>query len=305
MVTLKILILKSFLGAHCRRSRSPASAAINLHRTFKNFFFRYYMLYMVDLKYKGRLGNNLIQYAAGYILAKKAGLALNKPARRIYGHTGHQKTTASNDEIVITKFDSIFKIKKPTGKSYNKIIELNDSNYYEHLNNPKKNTSYKLNGYFQDGRLLCEYRKEILDLYRYKKKPKIDISQNDAFVACRLGDCLLKSHVTRCTTEYIENQLKTNRHNYRNVYITSDSLDYPPLVKLIDEYNITPYNNSPLNTILFAKNFNNLILSAGSFSYWMAYLSKANNVTVYGDSKIDALQKHNAWAYNKNVKFTK
>ena len=53
-----------------------------------------------------------------------------------------------------------------------------------------------------------------------------------------------------------------------------------------------------------AKNFNNLILSAGSFSYWMAYLSEATNITVYENNSQDPLQKQNAWNYNKKVIFS-
>jgi len=34
---------------------------------------------MIDMKYRGRLGNRLIQYAAAYVLAKKTGLQLDTP----------------------------------------------------------------------------------------------------------------------------------------------------------------------------------------------------------------------------------
>ena len=103
--------------------------------------------------------------------------------------------------------------------------------------------------------------------------------------------------------DYLEQQLETARNSFDTVYISSDTIDYPPLVELIDKYDLTVYQSDPLETILFAKNFNNLILSAGSFSYWMAYLSEANNITVY-KGKQDPLQQKNAWNYNKNVQFS-
>ena len=258
---------------------------------------------MITINYKGRLGNNLTQYAAGYILASKTGLHLS--TLPVSNYKKNTKTWFHKNfplKLEYINFEKIIHNQLPKGLMYEKSIELNDSNYYHYLNSPEPGTGYKLNGFFQDSRLLCDHRDEILDLYQYNNTPETNISQNDALVACRLGDCLLKSNVTFCTTEYIENQLKINRHNYRNIYLTSDSLDYPPLVKLIDKYNITPYNNDPLKTILFAKNFNNLVLSAGSFSYWMAYLSQATNITVYNAN--DPLQQQNAWDYNKNVKFS-
>lgn len=261
---------------------------------------------MIKVKYRGRLGNNLIQYAAAYVLSKKTGVSLDDNTVCDY-----KKTTAPwfhdhfPDQIELIDFRKIINEKLTHNDTvHDKFVELGDANYFYRLNNPATNTGYILNGFFQDGRLLCDHRSDILELY----KPGInlnvttDISQNDAFVACRLGDCLLKSNLTMCTMKYIENQIKTNRHNYRNVYITSDSLDHPPLVKLIEKYSMIKYNNNPLDTILFASKFNNLILSAGSFSYWMAYLSEATNITVY-NHEVDPLQQHNAWRYNKNVKF--
>lgn len=267
---------------------------------------------MINIQYKGRLGNNLIQYAAAYILTKRSGLTLNTLPEVSYSNEGRKKTSYSDAIKTSIDFGSVFNIQPSLGQSYSKTIELDDTNYYKHLNNPLKDTGYQLNGFFQDGRLLCDYRSDILDLYQYKTQPKIEISQDDAFFACRFGDCLLNPR-TYCSIEYIESQLTANLHNYRNIYLTSDTLDHPPLVEFIEKYNIIPYNNDPLKTILFAKNFNNLVLSAGSFSYWIAYLSEATNVTVFNNqtqdlmvdqTKRDPLQLQNAWNYKKNVKFS-
>lgn len=256
---------------------------------------------MVTIKYHGRLGNRMVQFAAGYILAKKTGLSLSTRDTWRYSNTKTYKTSCSKDNMILIKFAETFEIEFPTGKSCLAAMELNNSNYYQHLNKPLEGMGYILKDFFQDGRLLCDYRSDILDLYQCKKKPTIDISENDAFFACRFGDLLLKSNRTYCTIQYIESQLKANRHNYRNVYITSDSIDYPPLVQLINKYDLTIYQSDPLETILFAKNFDNLILSAGSFSYWMAYLSQATNISVYNNN--DRFQRNNAWNYNKNVQF--
>lgn len=257
---------------------------------------------MIKLQYRGRLGNNLIQYAAGHILAKRTGMTLDTAPETVYANTGNYKTSSSDEIRITTNFGDVFNIEPVTGYSNSDTIELNDKNYYNYLNNPNLEIGYELAGYFQDSRLLCDHRTEILDLYQYNKSPEINISPDDAFFACRFGDCLVTNR-TYCTIEYIENQLKTNRSNFQRVYMTSDSLDHPPLVELINEYNITPYNNHPLHKILFASNFNNLILSAGSFSYWMAYLSEATNIVVY-NCKQDPLQKQNAWDYNQNIKFS-
>ena len=258
---------------------------------------------MIDMKYRGRLGNRMIQYAAAYVLAKKTGLKLDAPKTRAYINTGTYKTSSSTNDKIETYFGSVFKINSLSGHKFNNFIELTDDNYFEHLKNPTPNKGYLLNGYFQHERLLVDYREEILNLYQ---SPESDFTpnKNDAFVACRLGDCL-KTHRTYCSMKYIEDQLITSRDSYDNVHVTSDTINHPPLAKLIKKYNLTVHQDSPINTILFAAQFNNLILSAGSFSYWMAYLSSAENITVYHNNKQDPLQKQNAWDYNKNVKFIK
>ena len=261
---------------------------------------------MINIQYRGRLGNRLIQFAAGHILATKIGLTLSSSIVFKYKNTDSYRTTFDQNKTTSINFLDIFKIKLPTGQSYPNAIELNDTNYYQHLNNPLENTGYKLNGYFQDPRLLCNYRNDIIKLYQFDKPPKIAIRQKDCFVHARIGDLLNNTNrnMAYFKPDYLDQQLKDSRNALNTVYISSDSIDYPPLVELINKYDLTIYQSDPLETILFAKNFNNLILSAGSFSYWMAYLREATNITVYKNTKHDPLQKQNAWSYNKNVKFS-
>lgn len=256
---------------------------------------------MIKFVYQGRLGNNLIQYAAAFILAKKTGLALDAPAKRIHSNIGTYKTSSSTNDTIEIDFGSVFGIEPMAGDIFHNFIELTDENYFEHLESPAPNKAYLVHGFFQCERLLVDYREEILNLYKIPES-NFAHSKNDAFIACRLGDCLVTQERTYCTVDYIDRQLQVRRGSYDKVYITSDTINHPPLIDLIKKYNLTVYQNQPLDTILFASRFKNLILSAGSFSYWMAYFSEATNVSVYS-SKEDPLQQYNTWAYNKNVKF--
>jgi hypothetical protein len=51
-----------------------------------------------------------------------------------------------------------------------------------------------------------------------------------------------------------------------------------PFKEYLGELGKSYFVVSPLETIDFAKNFNNLVLSEGSFSWWIGFLSHANNV---------------------------
>ena len=256
---------------------------------------------MITIKYRGRFGNNLIQYAAAVILAKKHGLKLETKPYSRYSNRGIYKTTSSNKNYIEINFGPTFNLQEIDGKIYENVIELNDKNFLKYLKEHNEQQGFLLNGFFQTSELLCDYREDILELY---KPPETDFkpNKNDAFIACRLGDCLVTKR-KYCSIEYIENQIKKNISSYDNVYITSDTIDHPQLQNIIKRYGLIICEKPIVDKMLFASKFNNLILSAGSFSYWMAYFSKAENITVYKCNNHDPIQKNNAWSYNNNIKF--
>lgn len=259
---------------------------------------------MISVNWLGRLGNNMIQYAAGYILSKNTGLRLITQPVTTYENTEKLKTTCSDEPEITVDFSSSHVVCNTGKEIHNKTIKLDDRNYFTFLNKPDHDTGYTLNGFFQDGRLLCEYRDTILKLYNYKYTPNLKITSNDMFIAARFGDCLSHSR-TYCTINYIDQQLKKSQNKYSNIYLSSDSLNYQPLIKLIEKYDMRIYNSGTLDTVLFASCFNNLILSAGSFSYWMAYLGSADNITLFvsKNHKHDPLLSRGAWSYNPNINF--
>ncbi len=61
-------------------------------------------------------------------------------------------------------------------------------------------------------------------------------------------------------------------------FISTDSIGHPNCNYLIEKYNLTPINLSDIQTILYGKNFKNLILSEGTFSWWIAFLSESKNI---------------------------
>jgi hypothetical protein len=205
---------------------------------------------MVSITYAGRLGNNLFQYVAAYIFAKKYNLKISS-------------------SIVENNFDLPSLAGDVTGGI---IVDVDDTNFMSLLESESLTPAhYRFIGYYQNKDFILKYRNEIKSLF---KLIFTDISKDEVFVAYRIGD--INGERQMLPIEYYQEALRNV--NAKSGYITSDTLDHPNVVQLAKEFNLKIYNKSPLETIDFAKNFNNLVLSEGSFSWWMGFLSNAENI---------------------------
>jgi len=205
---------------------------------------------MVSIVYSGRLGNNLFQCVASYIFAKKFNLS-----------------------ITSNIIDNSFKFPQLNGSIYsNDKLIINDSNFLELLNSETiEPRHYIFDGFFQIKDFVLNYRNEIKSLFNlsYDK-----LNKDEVFVMYRIGD--IEGIRQMLPIEYYQDAL--NKISSKSGYITSDSPNHPNVIKLSKEFNLTIYNNTPSETINFAKNFNNLVLSEGSFSWWIGTLSNSKNI---------------------------
>tara|TARA_R110000868_G_scaffold5669_3_gene33487 strand:+ start:4326 stop:5090 length:765 start_codon:yes stop_codon:yes gene_type:complete len=209
---------------------------------------------MISITYAGRLGNNLFQYAAAYIFAKKFNLKIS---------TG----------IVYNIFNLPSLTSNVTGDATGgNIINVDDNNFMALLESKSLiPANYHFVGYYQNRDFILKYANEIRSLFNLTF---VDTSKNEVFVAYRIGD--IENLRQMLPIEYYREALQNI--NAKSGYITSDTLDHPNVIQLANEFNLKLYNNSPLEKINFAKNFNNLVLSEGSFSWWIGFLSNAKNI---------------------------
>ena len=208
---------------------------------------------MITIKGRGRLGNAMFQNCAASILSKKFDM----------------KVKSYRFEKELSVFNPKF---HNTGrKVFENQIVVRNKNFIKLLNETEINHGLDLQDYYQLKPFVINYKKEILDNFNLTFDKQYN---EDLFVHVRLGDCIQKNRVLGI--DYYIQAIEQTK--FKTGYISSDSLDHPLINELIRKYDLIPYTSSSAETINFGKNFNNIVLSSGTFSWWIGFLSKAENI---------------------------
>jgi hypothetical protein len=204
---------------------------------------------MIYVTYQARLGNNLFQYSLAKILSKKY------------------------DQLIDNPFDNtIIDTTTQIGRSTNfpKGFSITDDTFADIDNNELLHCNIHINGFFQN-RKMIQLLEENLNLFN-NNYDYID----GLFVHVRLGDLLVDDPKRIPTYEYYADTISDNKKNIN--YISTDSKDHPMVLKLIENFNLTLYDDTPENTIKFASRFTHKILSFGTFSWWIGFLGCNNKI---------------------------
>jgi hypothetical protein len=206
---------------------------------------------MITLRQRGRLGNNIFQNVVASIFSKKYNLQVKKYIRE-----------AECNEVgcIFNKGEKIYTHEE---------VSVTDRNFLSILRQKKVDYKLYVDGFFQTTRFVLDYREEILSNFNLTYE---NPENNDLFVHVRLGDL----SAINAGIKYYSTAIESIKYN--KGFISSDDFNHETVRTLITKYNLTPYYGSPASTINFAKNFNNLVLSLGTFSWWIGFLSKARRV---------------------------
>ena len=225
---------------------------------------------MIKIIHQGRTGNQLLQNIGLSILSKKFDLKVLN-----YSHI------PDSEEILGTKYNQDGRVLNDTIKVYDtqehieylrnisELKEINCLSLKDVLEKQNIDFGLDLDCTFQLSQFVTNYRQEILDHFDLKYKK----SKNSIFVHVRLGD------VTSVNPGLDYYRHAILQSNFDNGYISSDSINHPIVRSLISEFNLIEFNEqNPIKILNFAKDFDNLVLSKGTFSWWIAMLSKSENI---------------------------
>jgi hypothetical protein len=218
---------------------------------------------MVSVVFMGRLSNNIIQFIAGYFLSKKKNTTLHLQFPDFF--IKNNDSNATFHEIIIKHiyFDDFEK---------SDFIRITDDNFMEvYKNEDIHYENYLLEGFFQNKTFLEPIREDVKKLLEIEYSNR---NSDDVFVHYRLGD--VDGTEKTLPLEYFIEALDILGSD--GGFLSSDSLDHPNCKYLIDNYNLIPVNFTPWDTIVFAKDFNNIVLSEGTFSALIGFLSKASKI---------------------------
>ena len=238
---------------------------------------------MIRIKYCGRMGNSLLQYAFARILSKELGHYL--PPHPIVGFPNtykeinlDKKNSEKEGWLTLAKRNlwNTEEIRKLMGDRKNIFIKSSCANYgnFNNYRNEIRDDWFCIEQPYNKDRLSID---NGFFLWAGSLTPtKItNITNDDLIVHVRLGDVVgLRNRLL--TFDYFDIILRNIKAN--RLFITSDSIQHP-LLRPFDKYSPI-YLSLPnsVQTFNFIRLFNRIAISQSSYSWWASYLSNAKEI---------------------------
>lgn len=244
---------------------------------------------MATIEFKARLGNNILQFMSCYLFCEKHKINLNfdneisnyqELDSIIFSSTNYEQcseylTPYSYNFSSLLNQSMIEELNKYDNIKYDEDIVIHDFNFFHFYDQTEINKNIKFSGFFRFRNLLQDNRDKLKKLFNIKYQKK---NSDEVFIHYRLGDVNTNKPNGRLSVsvDYFESAL--NRINFSKGYISSDSINDDKCQYLIDKYNLIPITLPPYETIMFGKDFDNIIISGLSFSFLIGFFSDAKHI---------------------------
>jgi hypothetical protein len=214
-------------------------------------------LYNNTFIHNGRLGNLFFINMVFHFLSLKLNINCFYKYKKKFDKLGiyfHNGTNKFEDSILLTD-SNFFDLINNSSLSKNNIY-INNENWFQ-----TKEFAYYLKEYFNTPYLKYRIIEKNIFKHRYK-------NNNDLFIHVRLGDV---ENRNENLLSYFDNTI--SKLNFNQGFISSDDIDNSLCKFLISKYKLTKIDYDEIKTIMFATTCNNLLLSGGTFSWLIGFLS--------------------------------
>lgn len=246
---------------------------------------------MISARYTrgSRLGNQMMQYASLYSLARELDYQLSIPPVEGFSDTLKSPCfkysfTTSNAPYPLGSrhFLDLAKIREHLGKT----ITTHDLSYLENIYNFDSYRSELLRIF-----ALPDFDLNTYTMYRgggtLRQAANVaSISKNDLVISLRIGDFVHRSRATRRWRRGVYNRFLGSAYfdiilrqiKFDRLFITSDEPFHPLVSEFLPYDPIIIQNDSPLKTMAFIKRFNRIAISESTYSWWAAYMTGASEI---------------------------
>ena len=210
--------------------------------------------------WNGRLGNRIIRNLSVSLVAKKHNLKVQYYDNDLINKLGIELFSGSNS----------YNCNEPlTDDNYFKIYNIDEINYNVNTDasyfQTKEITNFLYNYLHKD-----EIKSKIIDNNPFKTRYN---ENNDLFIHIRLTDV---AHHNPGIIYYV-NAIKNI--NFDNLYLSTDDKNHSIIIKLLQLYPSSQLIEfDEINTFQFASTCKNIVLSHGTFSAIIGYLSFFSNI---------------------------
>lgn len=238
----------------------------------------------VIVHFRGRLGNNLFQYAIGRIIAEELGFSLNCQSPGSITE-GAPKFSADSTLVGLARYFPNVRL-RIDGSEYVSPVESYELSSipgwkgqtvdFNAILSNKLPRQIRLEGYFQRYEYLREHKANLRRWFYFDKLPlSFPVERNDVLVSIRRGmDVGLNRWVLPLS--YYDGVL-TTLPDIGKVYVCGTEINEDVYSKF-RKYNPTYFLGSPMEQFSFVTRFRRIVLSNSTFMWWAAFLSDAEEL---------------------------
>lgn len=215
---------------------------------------------MIELKYTGRFGNQMFQYAVARILSKEKKQYLYIPPNPDY------PTASEFQNFGLNSDEEQYELKNESNPMMVGGFKID----YESLINYEGKVV--LYGYFQDYRNILPYKDYVKSLYSFEKKK--EFYQDDLLgIHIRLGD-----YYDQGSSLDIDYYIDVIRKSKKLPVIYTDDIQSPYIIELKKYFDCPVVSNSCWEDFVELASYKHICISQSSYSWWAAWLSNAETI---------------------------